>query len=44
MAIGSITSHQELPQAEQWLETVEQHLGEAYVTNLITEVRRPLIA
>ncbi|UAW97626.1 diguanylate cyclase [Halopseudomonas nanhaiensis] len=42
MAVGAVKSNQELPEAEQLLSSVEQHLEEAYATNLITEVRRPL--
>ena len=44
MAIGSVKSNQVLPEAEQLLGDVEQHLEEAYATNLITEVRRPISA
>ncbi|WP_150300798.1 GGDEF domain-containing response regulator [Pseudomonas profundi] len=40
MALGSVVADQAMPEPEKLFETVEQHLEDAYATNLITEVRR----
>lgn len=39
MALSAVTNKQDLPSPEALLELVEEHLQEAYETNLITEVR-----
>ena len=41
MALGRLSKNDPLISAEQMLEKVEQHLEQAYATNLITEVRVP---
>lgn len=40
IALAGVDGKQALPDPERLLETVEQHLEEAFATNLITEVRR----
>ena len=39
MALSTVTNKQELPTPEALLQLVEEHLNEAYETNLITEAR-----
>lgn len=43
MALCAVNGRQTLPKANQLLELVEKHLGAAYETSLVTEVRWPQV-